>query len=129
MYIVAPREYEIAVSHFMADYVRGQMSVEFVPVDDMMGSVDGLKAVSDRIRGDFICISSDVISQYSLADLVKLHRVQTSDITMMFSTVSKEVKRDEVDEEIVGITDEGRVVIKTQKLEVADEDIEIGKKC
>ena len=34
------------------------MAVELVGVPDMLGSADGLRAVSDRIRGDFIVYSS-----------------------------------------------------------------------
>jgi hypothetical protein len=88
----------------------------------MTGSADGLRAVSERITGDFICIISDVISQYPLGELAYLHRMQTSDLTMMFTVASKDKKEnsDPVDQEYIGISEDGRVVIKTSTLEIED---------
>ena len=81
IYIVAPKEFELPLSNFLKDY-RSSLSINVnidpVFVEDMMGSADGLRAVSDRIRGDFICVSSDFISQFSLGDLAHVHRVNTS---------------------------------------------------
>lgn len=92
----------------------------------MTGSADGLRAISDRIRGDFICLSSDFICQFSLGDIVNLHRLKTSDLTMMFTTVGKDVKKDEMLQEFVGITEEGRVVFKKPVLEI-DEMVDLPK--
>ena len=79
------------------------MKIEIVLVDEMMGSADGLRAVSDRIRGDFFCLHSDFISQYSLGELAHIHRLNTSDLTMLLTVVNKEIKRDEVDQEYIGV--------------------------
>jgi len=124
--LVTPREYEALLTHFLADYVRNNMKIDLVVVDEMTGSADGLRAVSDRIRGDFICLSTDFICQYTLGDIVNLHRLKTSDLTMMFTILGKETKKDEVDQEYVGITDEGRVVFKAPALEI-DESVSLSK--
>jgi hypothetical protein len=126
VYLVAPHEYEAQLAHFLADYARENMKIELVVVKEMTGSADGLRAISDRIRGDFICLNSDFICQFSLGDIVNLHRLKTSDLTMMFTTVGKDVKKDEMLQEFVGITEEGRVVFKKPVLEI-DEVVELTK--
>lgn len=78
---MAPKEFELPLSNFVKDYrstVGINVNIDLVFVEDMMGSADGLRAVSERIRGDFICVSSDFISQFSLGDLAHMHRVNTS---------------------------------------------------
>mmetsp|Transcript_4173 Transcript_4173/g.6834 ORF Transcript_4173/g.6834 Transcript_4173/m.6834 type:complete len:550 (-) Transcript_4173:78-1727(-) len=126
VYIVAPREYEAKLSHFLGEYIRDSMNIDFVPVDDMGGSADCLRAVADRIRGDFFCLHSDFISQYCLGELASMHRLSSSDVTMLFSTAGKDTKSDEVDEEFIGICDNGRVVMKVPMLEI-DESLELSK--
>eukprot|EP01034_Spumella_vulgaris_P028055 gene28055-34852_t len=53
-------------------------------------------------------------------------RLKTSDLTMMFTTVGKDVKKDEMTQEFVGITEEGRVVFKKPALEM-DETVDLAK--
>lgn len=126
MYIVAPKEYEVKLSHFLGEYVRASMSIDLVVVEEMSGSADGLRAVSDRIRGDFFCLGSDFISQYCIGELANMHRLCSSDLTMMLTVASSEVKKDEVDEEYIGICDDGRVMVKLPTLEI-DETVELSK--
>lgn len=147
VFIAAPIDYEAELMQFIVEY-RGStlndkgstndgatkndinvsiMSIDLVFVDEMMGSADGLRAVGERIRGDFIVMSSDFMSQFTLGDLTKLHKLQTSDLTMMLTVSPVEVKKDEVDQEFIGIyTNNGRVVMKTPTLEI-DEDLSISK--
>jgi len=91
-------------------------------IDDKLynGSADYLRAVSDRIHGDFICLHTDFISQYTLGELASMHKLNCSDITMLLTISSKDLKLDESDEEIIGICDDGRIVLKLLKLEVAE---------
>ena len=126
VFIVAPKEYEVKLSHFLGEYVRNTMNIDLVAIEEIYGSADCLRAVRDRIRGDFFCLHSDFISQYCLGDMATMHRLSTSDLTMMLTTNSNEVKRDEVDEEFIGICDDGRVMMKTPALEI-DEAIELSK--
>jgi hypothetical protein len=126
VYVVAPREYESKLSHFLGEYVREAMNIDLVVVDDIIGSADCLRAVSDRIRGDFFCLGSDFISQFCLGELANMHRLRSSDLTMLLTSGSKEVKRDEMDEEFIGICDDGRVMLKIPLLEV-DETLELSK--
>ena len=51
IYIAAPREYHTQLSQFLSEYGNtDSSSVEFIWVDDMTGSADGLRAVNERIR-------------------------------------------------------------------------------
>jgi hypothetical protein len=121
---VAPKEYEVKLSHFLGEYIRNTMNIDLVSIEDMYGSADCLRAVRERIRGDFFCLNSDFISQYCLGELASMHRLSTSDLTMVLALA--DVKKDEVDEEFVGICDDGRVLLKMPTLEV-DETIALTK--
>jgi hypothetical protein len=127
--IAAPKEYEEQIVTFLKhEYQISKLSVEVVPVEDMMGSVDGLRALADKVRGDFICLGSDVLSQVSLGELVKVYRTVNSDIAMILSAVipdepdkkggPKKIKIDEEDQEYIGICEKGRVVMKSPGLEL-----------
>lgn len=97
------------------------MNIDLVTIDEMNGSADCLRAVSDRIRGDFICLHSDFISQYTLGELATMHRLSSSDITMMLCVTNyKDVKKDEVDEEFIGICDDGRVMVSLMFLFISN---------
>jgi hypothetical protein len=122
------------------------MGIEIIPVPDMLGSADALRAVADRIRGDFLVLNSDIVSQINLGVLIDTHRLKTSDVTMMLSAISieetiemnkkvkggtsggksassilKPTKIDEEDQEYIGICDDGRVMVKIPALEIDDE--------
>eukprot|EP00596_Hydrurales_sp_CCMP1899_P006853 CAMPEP_0119040746 /NCGR_PEP_ID=MMETSP1177-20130426/10741_1 /TAXON_ID=2985 /ORGANISM="Ochromonas sp, Strain CCMP1899" /LENGTH=392 /DNA_ID=CAMNT_0007006067 /DNA_START=122 /DNA_END=1299 /DNA_ORIENTATION=- len=137
IYIAAPREYQTQLSQFLSEYGNSDTaSVEFVWVDHMNGSADGLRAVYDRIRGDFICMGSDMLSQYSLKDLSDLHRSRASDVTMLLVSAPteeaekkgapKKVRIDEEDQEYIGVCEDGRVMMKTPIDEI-EESIKILK--
>ena len=96
VFISAPAEYETQLNACIDDYRRdhteneviSSMSIELVYVEEMMGSADGLRAVRERIRGDFIVLASDVITQFPLGDLTNLHKLSTSDLSLMLTKVS-----------------------------------------
>lgn len=102
------------------------MKIELIAIEEMSGSADGLRAVAERIRGDFFCLGSDFISQFSLNDLADLHRTSKSDATILFSVLPKDSAKDDVDQEIVAVGEEGRLLLKSPLLEI-DETIEIHK--
>lgn len=55
IYIAAPKEYQTQLSQFLSEYGNSDSaSVEFVWVEEMVGSADGLRAVSERIRYQFV---------------------------------------------------------------------------
>ena len=129
VFVVVSEDYIPSVSAFLSTYSREDLNfhIELVPVPRMMGSADGLRAVSDRIRGDFIVYSSDVLTDCSLGALVHLHQLRTADITVaVCSSVEEEsdrkggVKRmiDEEDEEYVGVDVDGRLIFKASALEL-----------
>ncbi|RYH29577.1 hypothetical protein EON65_08030 [archaeon] len=52
------------------------------------GGCDGIRAVAERLRGDVIILHAEFICQFSLAELVNLHRTSMADVTMMLAQVS-----------------------------------------
>jgi hypothetical protein len=123
---VVPEDYKQYFEKFVREYVRGTMTVDLVIVEEMMGSVDGLRAVADRIRGDFFCLSADFITQFSLSDLVMLHRLNASDVSMVMCHSRKDEVKDDIDQEFVALSSDGRVLMKVPVLEV-DAGIQIPK--
>lgn len=102
------------------------MQIDLIVVDDMSGSAHALRAVSDRIRGDFFVLSADFISSRPLGEMATLHRLNSADCTIMFTCAAADAKRDEVDQEYVAISNDGRVNMKIPLLEI-EEEIEIPK--
>lgn len=153
VYIAAPQEYQTPLSLFIAEEYNPSVTtlgIEIVPVPDMLGSADALRAITDRIRGDFIVINSDVVSQINVGVLVNSHRLKTADVTMMLTAVPIEEtieankklkggknpaqvgskiapKIDEEDQEYIGLCADGRVAIKTPALEVDEENLTLTK--
>ena len=118
--------------------VEVSMSISIVVTEGLAngGSVDGLRAVADRIRGDFIVIHSDVFCKAPLGPLAQRHRMKSADVTMLLSRAPTEesshsdkktssgggaipvggkrrLRMDEEDQEWIGFNDDERVLIKT----------------
>lgn len=124
VYIVAPSDYQASLSHFLSDYViRDNVTIEKIFVEkDKFDTADALRAVSERIRGDVICIHSDVFSRFSLGELVNFHRIRQSDLTMMLVAApidepekkggKRRLRVEEEDQEFIAVCEDGRVVMK-----------------
>ena len=128
IYIVAPIDYSSQLTQFLQSYITEVgVSIELVTVAKMNGSADCLRAVSDRIRGDFIVVSGDIITDFSLGSLVHLHRLKTADVTVALCSAAHDesdrkggVKRviDEEDQEYIGTDVDGRLLFKMSALEL-----------
>ena len=133
VFVAAPIYYEkyltSLITHYHFEYP--DMRVELVLVDNMQGSADALRAVAkttdrikgERLKGDFICMGSDMFSKFTLGDLANLHRMRTSDVTMMLAALQivgpdkkggvDKVLVDPEDQEFIGVSEEdGRIVMK-----------------
>ena len=138
VYIVAPSDYQVSLSQFLSEYViRESMTIERIFVEkDNFNSCDALRAVSDRIRGDFICIHSDVFSRFSLGEMATFHRTRSSDLTMLLVPApidepekkggKRKLRVEEEDQEYIGICEDGRVVMKLAVAD-AEEAVEVTK--
>ena len=138
VYIVAPADYQVSLSHFLSDYViRENLTIEKIFVEkDKFDSADALRAVSERIRGDFICINSDVFSRFSLGELVTFHRIRQADLTMLLVAApidepekkggKRKLRVEEEDQEYIAVCEDGRVVMKLPVTD-AEEAVEMSK--
>jgi NDP-sugar pyrophosphorylase family protein len=82
---VTPKEYSTQLSQFITPYLDDEVHIELIQVHELFGSADAVRAVHDRIRGDFIIYNSDTLSQINLSELVQTHRLQSSDVTMLLA--------------------------------------------
>lgn len=82
--IVSPEDYKVQITSSLADYSSDVMKVELVSVtsDDFQGTADCLRFISKRIRGDFTFLSSDIICQFNIGDLINYHRINAADVTL-----------------------------------------------
>ena len=85
MIIVSPREYRQQIDQYIFSLTEVSLKIDLVYVDDMADSADGLRAISDRITGDFIILSTDFVTDLSLGALTELHRVKAADLTILLS--------------------------------------------
>lgn len=126
-FIVAPSEYREQLHAFLRDYDRGDMKIDLVGVEEFNGSADAIREIATRIRSDFFCISADFLSQFSFVDMARLHRLQVSDCTVFFSVPAKDLAKNDVDREYIGLSDDGRLLMKTPVLDIEDENLTISK--
>lgn len=138
VFIVAPSDYQVSLSHFLSDYViRDNLTIERIFVEkDKFDTCDALRAVYDRLRGDFICISSDIFSKFSLGEVTNFHRIRSSDLTMILVAApldepekkggKRKLRVDEEDQEFIAVCEDGRVVMKLPVTD-AEEAVELNK--
>jgi hypothetical protein len=134
---VAPNEYMAPLKQFKSEDVRENIDIDLIFVEEMSGTIDGLRAVSERIRGDFLCLTADFICRQSLVHLVNKHRLQASDLTMLLAPAPMEepTKKggsmvrliDDEDQEIFGCDADGRVIMRVAALDLEDESLSIHK--
>ena len=135
-YIVSPQEYQTPMTQFLAEYMRENIAIDLVCVENMMGSADGLRAVGERLRGDFIYLSSEVFCKGGLGELTSIHRLKGGDVTMILATApleeaekkggKRKLKIEEEDQEFIVCNDEQRVLTKIPKAD-AEEDFSFNK--
>jgi NDP-sugar pyrophosphorylase family protein len=91
IFVVAPREYYSRLSQELLSYLEDDnVLIEIIQVNELFGTADAVRAVHDRIRGDFIVYNSDTLSQINLTELVQTHRLQSSDVTMLLAVAPLE---------------------------------------
>lgn len=90
IFIVTPKEYYPQLSQFLLSHIDDEVLIELIQVNELYGSADAVRAVHDRIRGDFIFVNSDTLSQINISELVYTHRLQSSDVTMLLAVAPLE---------------------------------------
>lgn len=128
--IVSPEDYKTQIASSLADYSSDVMKVELVPVvgDDFQGTADCLRFISKRIRGDFIFLSSDVVCQFNMGDLITYHRTNAADVTigMIGCRIdepekkggAKKIHVEEDEQEFTSLSTNGRLIMRASVAEV-----------
>lgn len=130
VYIVGPSEYQTPLSQFLSEYMRESMTIDFVMVENMTGGCDGLRAVGERLRGDFIFLSSDIFIKGGIGELTSMHRLKGGDVTMLLAPApveepdkkggKKKLKIEEEDQEFIAFNDENRILKKIPKVDLEE---------
>lgn len=120
--IVAQEDYKLSITDALSDFTSDIMKVELIIMEDIQGSADCLRHVAHRIRNDFIFLTSDVILQFNIGDMINFHRVNAADVTIGLAGCrvdepekkggQRKVYIDEDDREYIGMYGNGRVVLK-----------------
>jgi NDP-sugar pyrophosphorylase family protein len=88
VFIVAQEEYHAQLSAKISTFAFKSLAVDLVCISapkQMNGSADALRAVKDKIRGDFICIASDCLVQFAFGSLCAFHRRNANDVTVVLA--------------------------------------------
>jgi NDP-sugar pyrophosphorylase family protein len=137
--VVAPNEQREQLSQFLNSYIpvddKANIELVGIPSDSITGSADYVRAVSNKIRGDFIVVGSDMVTDINLAQMVRVHRLKSSDIVVCLTPFQfddadagdkdakkssekvKKAKIDEEDQEYHGLCGDGRLVLKCATVE------------
>ena len=141
--MVAAKEHYEILSRFLSDYIpiddKILIDLVTIPNDEINGSADYVRAVSHKITSDFIVVNGDMISEVSIAELTRLHRLRNADMVVLLTPfqnvdntgdekksiknpsikVEKKVKIDEEDQEYIGIcSNDGRLILKSSVVEI-----------
>lgn len=68
----------------MSNHFKGKIKPELINIhEDDTESADVIALISERIKGDFIVMSSDIITDANLSDLIDHHNFHNSTLTML----------------------------------------------
>lgn len=137
--VVTPNEFKEQLSQFLNGYLPEdeKLKIELVGIasESITGSADYVRAVSSKIRGDFIVIGSDMVTEMNLAEMIRVHRLKASDVVVCLTPFQsddadagdkdskkssekvKKAKIDEEDQEYHGLCADGRLVLKCATVE------------
>lgn len=70
------------------------LKLDFVSVlkDEDWGTADSLRYIKDKIKTDVIIVSCDLVTDFNLNNLLVLHRLQNSSLTMLLVPFPKSLK-------------------------------------
>ena len=87
--VVSADEHHEKLTRFLLDYVpiQDKIKIELVTIatDNISGSADYLRAISNKIHDDFIVITGDMVTEVNLARLTILHRLKASDLAILLT--------------------------------------------
>ena len=87
--VVSADEHLDKLSRFLLDYVpiNDKVKIELVtlPSENITGSADYLRAISNKIHSDFIVVSSDMVTEVNFAAITQVHRLKATDLTVLLT--------------------------------------------
>eukprot|EP01135_Chromosphaera_perkinsii_P004177 Nk52_evm84s270 gene=Nk52_evmTU84s270 len=74
---------------YLHETYEGNLRYEICPMAEDVGTADALRMIREKIKMDFIVMSSDTICNASLNDLIALHRTYDSTVTLYLQKMAK----------------------------------------
>ena len=92
--VVAVNEHHEQLSQFLNSYYslddKAKIELVCISAENITGSADYIRAVSNRIRGDFVVVGSDMVTEMNLAHMVRMHRLKASDLVVCVTPFQSE---------------------------------------
>jgi ADP-glucose pyrophosphorylase len=104
--IVIIQEEDIQLASYLQAY-ETRVNLTVVTIEREISTIGALLRVSNLITGDFIIMSSDLISDCNFSKIIDLHMISNSSLTILLSDLSREEqelpyeRRDKAASEIV----------------------------
>ncbi|ETV83631.1 hypothetical protein H257_04322 [Aphanomyces astaci] len=82
--VITTTEMKDQICDYKLRQYDGKIGIDVVAVEGDVGeTADALRAVSDRIRSDFIVIAGDLVTDCVLQHVADLHRINDASVTML----------------------------------------------
>ncbi|KAG9402548.1 Eukaryotic translation initiation factor 2B, subunit 3 gamma, 58kDa [Aphanomyces cochlioides] len=83
--VITTTDMEAQIRDYTMQQYDGKIGIEVVAVEsDGSETADALRAVSDKIRSDFIVLAGDLVTDCVLQNVADLHRINDASLTMLF---------------------------------------------
>uniref|UniRef100_A0A2L2YEP3 Translation initiation factor eIF2B subunit gamma n=1 Tax=Parasteatoda tepidariorum TaxID=114398 RepID=A0A2L2YEP3_PARTP len=95
--IVIVRETEkLQIQTAIEDKTGLNLDIVALPRGEDWGTADSLRFIKDKIKQNVIVLSCDLVSDFNLQDMINLHRVQSSSLTMLLVPFPKSLREVEM---------------------------------
>eukprot|EP00126_Sphaerothecum_destruens_P009114 Sdes_comp20428_c0_seq3m14558 len=101
--VLIQNNYKAQLYHFLESY-EGKLRMDIVTVAEDIGTADALRTIREKIRSDFVVISSDLVTNIPLQYLLDMHRIYDSTVTLY---MCEDVKKSEEEMRLMNKKSEG----------------------
>lgn len=117
----------------IADSVSNKLEIKLdlvsIPFSEDWGTADSLRYIKDKLKNDFLIVSCDLITDFSLNVLADVHRINNATLTILLSAVSNNIqqippghkRRQCIDRDIIGLAEKNnQLIILNSEADIED---------